>query len=83
MGRAVNLHTLGGDVHVGALFADQVTVDTAGGAIAVKMAQVSGVGALRSHGGRIAVAAGAYTRPLFSSTSALSVGYTRPLFGLT
>jgi len=26
--------------------------------------------------------AGAYIRPLFSSTSAVLVGYTRPLFGL-
>jgi GST-like protein len=25
----------------------------------------------------------AYSRPLLTSTSALSVGYTRPLFGLT
>jgi hypothetical protein len=31
-------------VAVGALFADQVTVDTAGGAIKVKQAQVSGRG---------------------------------------
>jgi hypothetical protein len=30
-----------------------------------------------------AAEAGAFTRPLFSSTSAVLVSYTRPLFGLT
>jgi hypothetical protein len=55
VGRFLTVRTRGGDMNVGALFAGDVTVDTAGGALALKTAQVSGVGRLRSRGGAVSI----------------------------